>query len=38
MQVSALIEVGLVLLTMSLLFNIVARYLVVGTQNRAGGA
>ncbi len=38
MQVSALIEVGLVLLTMSLIFNIVARYLVVGTQSRAGGA
>jgi phosphate transport system permease protein len=38
LQVSALIEVGLVLLVMSLIFNVVARYLVVGTENRAGGA
>ena len=38
MQVSALIELGLVLLVMSLVFNVIARYLVVGTKSRAGGA
>ena len=36
LQSSALIEVALILLMMSLLFNIVARYLVVGKQTRAG--
>jgi phosphate transport system permease protein len=38
MQASALIELGLVLLVMSLIFNVLARYLVVGKQTRAGGA
>jgi phosphate transport system permease protein len=34
---SALLEVALVLLVMSLLFNIVARFLVVGKQVATGG-
>ena len=35
---SALFEVALILLTMSLLFNVVARYLVVGRQSRTAAA
>jgi phosphate transport system permease protein len=35
---SALIEVALILLVMSLIFNIVARYLVVGKKGRSAGA
>ncbi|HZL33664.1 MAG TPA: phosphate ABC transporter permease subunit PstC [Tepidisphaeraceae bacterium] len=38
MHRSALIEVALILLMMSLAFNVVARYLVVGRHSRAGGA
>ena len=35
---SALLYVALILLVMSLLFNIVARYLVVGKNSRTSGA
>ena len=34
----ALVEVALILLLMSLLFNVVARYLVVGKQSRSASA
>jgi phosphate transport system permease protein len=38
LQVAALCEVALVLLVMSLIFNVVARYLVVGKQSRVAAA
>jgi phosphate ABC transporter permease protein PstC len=38
LHVAALLEVGLLLLLMSLTFNVIARYLVVGGKSRAAGA
>jgi phosphate transport system permease protein len=38
LEMSALVEVALILLLMSLLFNLVARYLVIGRTVRAGSA
>jgi phosphate transport system permease protein len=38
LELSALIEVALLLLLMSLVFNVVARYLVVGKQSRSAAA
>ncbi|MDB5333288.1 MAG: pstC [Phycisphaerales bacterium] len=38
LHTSALLEIGLLLLFMSLTFNVVARYLVVGGKSRAAGA